>query len=141
MLDILLQGLGSFLIGAAVGYGVYKIVETLSNAFVELWEGLVAVAQSIFEYVSEATKHYLALIAQYLDDNWGEIASYLHQQLGFTRNWLIAVFQEGHEAFITFINQQNFQEEYVICSLGIVDNQENIQLPSNKNPMVTVLEV
>ena len=141
MLDILLQSLAPILIGAAVGYGVYKIVDTLSNAFVELWKGLVAVAESIFEYVSEATKHYFALVAQFLDDNWGEMASYLHQQLGFTKNWVIAVFQEGPEAFIAFINPQHSEEESVICSLGIVDNQENIQLPSKQNPMFRELIV
>lgn len=126
-------------VGAAVGYGVAAIVEALSRAFARLWENLVAVAKEIFGYVREATQRYLALIAQFLDNNWDEIEAQLRAQLGYSADWLIAIFQEGRDAFLAVANPVTYQTESLVFSLGIAEDQA--QLPSRQNPIVTRLSL
>jgi hypothetical protein len=139
MWDVVLEAAASFLIGAAIGYGVAAIVEALSRAFARLWENLVAGAQEIFGYVREATQRYLALIAQSLDNNWQEIEAYLRSELGYSADWLIAVFQEGGDAFLAVANPRTYQDESLVFSLGIAEDQT--QLPSMQNPIVTRLSL
>jgi flagellar biosynthesis protein FliR len=93
--DILLEAAASLIIGAAVGYGFAVIVEALSRNFANLWEDFVAIAQSLFSYVSEATKYFFATLIQSLENNWVEIESYLRQEFGYRRNWLVGIFREG----------------------------------------------
>lgn len=126
-------------VGAAVGYGVAAIVEALSRAFARLWENLVAVAKEIFGYVKEATQRYLALIAQYLDNNWPQFEAYLRQELGYSNDWLIALFQEGQDAFLAVANPRTYQNQSLLFSLGIAEDQ--IQLPSRQNPIATRLSL
>ncbi len=126
-------------VGAAVGYGVAAIVEALSRAFARLWENLVAVAKEIFGYVKEATQRYLALIAQFLDNNWDEIEAQLRAQLGYSADWLIAIFQEGRDAFLQIAHPRTYQNQSLIFSLGIAEDQA--QLPSRQNPIVTRLSL
>jgi protein tyrosine/serine phosphatase len=83
MWNILLQVAAAFVVGAAVGYGFATIVEALSRAFSKLWENLIIASQEIFGYLREATKYYLALVAQFLDNNWSDIESYLRQEFGY----------------------------------------------------------
>ncbi|MEK0180177.1 MAG: hypothetical protein EAZ78_15455 [Oscillatoriales cyanobacterium] len=139
MWDVVLQVAASFLIGAAVGYGVAAIVEALSRAFARLWENLVAVAKEIFGYVKEATQRYLALIAQFLDNNWDEIETQLRSQLGYSADWIIAIFQEGRDAFLQIAHPRTYQNQSLIFSLGIAEDQA--QLPSRQNPIVTRLSL
>lgn len=126
-------------VGAAVGYGVAVIVEALSRAFARLWENLVAVAKEIFGYVREATQRYLALIAQFLDNNWYEIEAQLRAQLGYSADWIIAIFQEGRDAFLQIAHPSTYQSQSLIFSLGIAEDQT--QLPSQQNPIITRLSL
>lgn len=143
MLDVILQAAAEILIGAAVGaavgYGVAAIVEALSRAFARLWKNLVESAQEIFGYVREATQRYLALIAQFLDNNWHEIEAQLRAQLGYSADWIIAIFQEGRDAFLQIAHPRTYQSQSLIFSLGIAEDQA--QLPSQQNPIVTRLSL
>lgn len=139
MWDYLIQAAASFVIGAAIGYGVAAIVEALSRAFARLWENLVAVAKEIFGYIREATQRYLALIAQYLDNNWSEIEAYLRSELGYSADWLIGIFQEGRDAFLAVANPRTYQNQSLVFSLGIAEDQ--VQLPSQQNPIITRLSL
>ncbi len=143
MWDVIFQAAAEILIGAAVGaavgYGVAAIVEALSRAFAQLWENLVASAKEIFGYVKESTQRYLALIAQSLDNNWSEIETHLRSELGYSADWLIAIFQEGKDAFIAFANPRTYQSQSLVFSLGIAEDQT--QLPSQQNPIVTRLSL
>jgi hypothetical protein len=139
MWDILLQAAASILLGAAVGYGVAAIVDALSRAFARLWRNLVASAKEIFGYVREATERYLALLAQYLDNNWPEIEAYLRAELGYSSDWLIAIFQQGKDTFLAVANPRSYQEESLLFSLGVAEDQ--VQLPSEQNPIVTRLSL
>lgn len=143
MLDALFQVAAEILIGAAigtaVGYGVAAIVDALSRAFARLWENLVAATKEIFGYVREATERYLAQIAQYLDNNWSEIEAYLRSELGYSSDWLIAIFQEGKDAFLAVANPRTYQNQSLVFSLGIAEDQ--VQLPSMQNPIVRRLSL
>jgi len=139
MWDIVLQAAASFLLGAAVGYGVAAIVDALSRGFARLWQNLVASAKEIFGYVREATERYLALLAQYLDNNWPEIEAYLRAELGYSSDWLIAIFQQGKDAFLAVANPRTYQEESLLFSLGVVEGE--VQLPSEQNPIITTLSL
>ena len=139
MWDIVLQAAASVLIGAAVGYGVAAIVEALSRAFARLWKNLVVSAKEIFGYVKEATERYLALIAQYLDNNWSEIESYLRAELGYSSDWNVAIFQKGKDAFLAVANPRTYQDESLLFSLGVAEGEVN--LPSKQNPIVTTLSL
>ncbi len=139
MWDILLQAAASILLGVAVGYGVAAIVDALSRAFARLWRNLVASAKEIFGYVREATERYLALLAQYLDNNWPEIEAYLRAELGYSSDWLIAIFQQGNDAFLAVANPRTYQEKSLLFSLGVAEDQ--VQLPSEQNPIKTELSL
>ena len=76
----------SVLLGAAVGYGVAAIIEALSKSFSDLWQGFVEATRQIWGYVTEATEHLLASIAQWLESNWEEIEAYLNQEIGYRRD-------------------------------------------------------
>jgi hypothetical protein len=134
--DILLQIGASILLGAAVGYGVATIIDALSRAFANLWEGFVDSAKQIWGYVTEATQHLLALIAQWMDQSWSDIEDYLRQEIGYRREWLVAVFAEEREMFVAFIDSSNSQGNSAIYSMGIVESGNDIQLPTNQNPVV-----
>jgi hypothetical protein len=137
MWDILLQAAAGILIGAAVGYGVAAIIEAISKKFADFWEELVATAKEIWGYVTEATQHYLALVAQYLDNNWSEITDWLRKEVGYARSWIVALLAEDNEAYLVFTNSQ---EQSGVISLGPVKDS-NVQLATSQNPMVTVLEL
>jgi len=128
------------LIGAAAGYSAVAIIQALSRLFKRLWENLVAIAKNIWGYVSEATQYYFGLVAQFLDQNWSEIQSWLNQELGYARTWLVALLKEGKEAFLVFVNPQETQEKSGVISLGVVKDS-NVQLPSLQNPIVTELVI
>lgn len=143
MWDIILQGIGQIVlgaaVGAAVGYGVAAIIEGLSRAFAKLWENLVAAAKTIFSYVTEATQHYLATIAQYLDRNWSDIEYYLRQEFGYRREWLLAVFRNGLDTVLAFVDPTQTNRKPAIISLKPVEQQEEVQLPTVQSPIVAVL--
>lgn len=140
MWDILVQAAAGLLIGAAVGYGVAAIVEALSQKFAEFWEELVATAEAIWGYVAEATQHYLALVAQFLDENWSEVKDWLRQEIGYASSYLVALFAENNEVFLAFADPNNLQGQSGIISLGVVED-ENAQLPTSQNPIATILDL
>lgn len=137
MWDLVFQAAAAVLVGAAVGYGVAAIINALSKAFAELWKNMVSEAKVIFGYISEATQHYLALIAQFLDTNWPEIEAYLRAELGYSSDWLIVVFQQAQEVFLAFANPKTSQGRSL--SIGIAEDQA--QIPSEQNPIVTRLKL
>ncbi len=139
--DILLQAAAAFFIGAAAGYAFVEIVEALSRAFSRLWENLVATVQEIWGYVTEATKYYLALIAQFLDNNWPEIESYLRQEFGYRREWLLAVFQDRSDILLAFIDPNQTYKQPFVISVKSVNQEEGVQLPTEQNPFVTSLSL
>ena len=120
MWDILFQAAAGLLIGAAVGYGVAAIVDALSRKFAQFWQELVATAKEIWGYVTEGTQHYLALVAQFLHNNWPEITRWLRQELGYASSWVVGLFGQGNEAFLAFANANNLQGQSGIISLGAV---------------------
>lgn len=135
--NIIWQVGASILFGAAVGYGVAAIVETLSSAFARLYEGFVEVTQQIWGYITEATQHILASIAQWMDQNWAEIEDYLRQEIGYRREWWVVVFQEMGELIVGFIDPLNSQNRSGVSFGPVTD--ENVQLPTNQNPIVNKL--
>ncbi|MCC3410864.1 MULTISPECIES: hypothetical protein [unclassified Microcoleus] len=137
--DILLQAAAGFILGAAVGYGVGAVIDALSRVFAELWENLVAATREIWGYVTEATQYLLANIAQFLDNTWSEIEYYLRQEFGYRREWWIAVFREGREVFLGFIDPTSSQNQSVIGSIGMLEPGTDVQLPTKQNPIVTKL--
>ena len=139
MWDILIGAAASLLVGAAIGYGVGEIIDALSGVFVRFWNSLISIVKKVWGYVTEATQYYLASLSQLLDNNWGELSAYLREQLGYTKDWLAFLFKQGAEACLAFINPQREQGESVVFSLGVV--QEDVQLPTEQNPMVTILEL
>jgi hypothetical protein len=125
--DILLQAAAGLLVGAAVGYGVSAIVDALSRAFAKLWRGFVASAKEIWNYVSEATEHFYAVVSQILDENWSEIQNYIRQEFGYALNsYLVVLFSQGSDVLVGFIDPQNQQKASAI-TLGEAPN--NVQLP------------
>ncbi len=141
MLDFLIDAAITLLVGATAGYCVAKVIDALSESFAELWRGLVAATKEIWGYVTEATEQFLASVSEFLDDNWSEIESSLRKQLGHTREWLVFVFQEKGEAGLGFMNPHQVQRGSSICTLDVVIDQENIQLPGIQNPIESVLNV
>jgi hypothetical protein len=143
MWDILLQAAAAFVVGADVGYGFATIVEALSRAFSKLWENLIIASQEIFGYLREATKYYLALVAQFLDNNWSEIESYLRQEFGYRSEWLIGVFRDGLDILIAIADPNQQHKDPVVISITALDSkqQAEVQLPTVQNPIVTVLTV
>lgn len=135
----LISGVIGFFVGYAVGYGVAAIVEALSQAFARLYRNLVASAKKVFGYIKEATEHYLALIAQYLDKNWNRIEAQLRAQLGYSSDWIIAIFHEAQQSFIQVFHPRNYQSKSLLWSLTIAENQS--QLPTKQNPVVTTLSL
>ncbi|MDE5072754.1 MAG: hypothetical protein O4806_13225 [Trichodesmium sp. St5_bin8] len=137
--DILLQAAAGILIGAAAGYAFAAIVEALSRAFSYVWEQLVGRIQQIWGYVTEATKYYLALVAQFLDNNWPEIESYLRQEFGYRSKWLLAVFRDGLDVIVVFVDPKRSDMQPVMISLKPLEDQD-VQLPTIQNkPIVAVL--
>ncbi|MEC4983541.1 MAG: hypothetical protein SAJ37_17165 [Oscillatoria sp. PMC 1068.18] len=142
MWDILIQSAAEILIGAAVGaavgYGVAAIVDALSRKFTQVWREFVARAKAIWGYVAEATQHFLAIVAQYLENHWSEITSWLRRELGYASSWVVALFQQGNEAFLAFANPNRLQGQSGIISLGPVKDKK-VQLPTKQNPVVTTI--
>ena len=139
--DILLQAAAGLLIGAAAGYAFAAIVRALSRAFASLWEQLVARIRQMWGYVTDATKYYLALLAQFLDNNWPEIESYLRQAFGYRSEWLLGVFRDGLDVIIAFGDPKNPYTQPAMISLKPVDDQ-NVQLPRTQDdPIVLTLSV
>lgn len=137
--DILLQVAAGFIIGAAAGYAFAAIVKALSRAFAYVWEQLVAGIQQIWGYVTEATKYYLALVAQFLDNNWPEIKSYLRQEFGYRSEWLLAIFRDGLDVIVAFVDPKRSDMQPVMISLKPLED-EDVQLPTMQNePIVAVL--
>lgn len=141
--DILLQAAAEVFVGAAVGaavgYGVAAIIEGLSRAFTRLWENLVASAKAIFGAVREATQRYLALVAQFLENNWPQIESYLRREFGYRSEWWLAVFKHGVDTIRALGDpNQSYRQPFVV-SLKPVNGQESVQLPTMQNPLVTSL--
>lgn len=141
MWNILLQAAAGLLIGAAVGYSVTAIIDTLSRAFAELWEDLVAGLQEIWGYVTEASEYCLATIAQILDNNWSEIKYYLRQEFGYIQECLVAVFLDGSEVLVEFIDHNSSQGESICFQIGELEPGTEAQLPSSQNPLVTELSL
>lgn len=137
--DVLFQIGASILLGAAVGYGVAAIVDALSRAFARLWEGFVGVVREIWSYVTEATQHLLAVIAQWMDQSWSEIEDYLRQEIGYRREWLVAVFMEELEVFVGFVDPLSSQGQSAIVSLGVLESGKDVQLPTSQNPIAHTL--
>jgi len=124
MWDILLN----VLVGAAVGYAAYKIVEALWPIFVNLWEGLVAAVEDIFGYVAEATKDFLAGVAQFLQDQWTEIQSFIIETFGYISECIVFLFEQDREAYLGFMNPSN--QETAIGLIGQAPG--NVQLPKQQ---------
>ena len=137
--DVLFQIGASILLGAAVGYGVAAIVDALSRAFARLWEGFVGVVRELWGYITEATQHLLAVIAQWMDQSWSEIESYLRQEIGYRREWLVAVFMEELEVFVGFVDPLSSQGQSAIVSLGVLEPGKDVQLPTSQNPIAHTL--
>lgn len=135
----LISAVVGFFFGYAVGYGAAVIVNALSQAFARLWNNLVASAKKIFGYIKEATERYLALIAQYLDQNWYQIESRLRAELGYSSNWIIAIFHEAQQTFVQIFHPRSYQSKSMIFSLKVAENQS--QLPTKQNPIVTTLSL
>jgi hypothetical protein len=142
MWDMLFEAAAEMLVGAAVGYavgyGVAAIIDALSRKFAEVWRELVATAKAIWGYVTEATQHFLALVSQFLDNNWPEINQWLRQGLGYASSWVVGLFAQGNEVFLGFAHPNDLQGQSGIISLGVVKDR-NVQLPTMQNPMVTVI--
>ncbi len=142
MWDVLFQAAAEILVGAAVGaavgYGVAAIIDALSQKFAQVWQELVATAKVIWGYVAEATQHFLALVSQYLDENWPEITTWLRQELGYASSWVVGLFIEGNEAFLAFVDPNHLQGQSGIISLGVVKDK-NVQLQTIQNPIVTTI--
>lgn len=144
--DVILQTAAEMIVGAAVGaavgYGVAAIIEALSVAFERLWKNFVATSKQIWGYVTEATEHYLALVAQFLDNNWPEIESYLRQEFGYRNEWLLATFKHGLDTVVAFVDpKQTYREPFLISVRPLDNKYDGIQLPSVQNPMVTKLSL
>ncbi len=138
MWDVLLQGLLGLAAGAAVGYGVYKIVEALWPRFVELWKGFVATAKEIFGYITEATEAFLASVAQFLQENWSELKSSLKEVFGYVEYVYVVLFKEGREILLGFVEPQ--QKQSTVMKLGPLEPGTKIQLPE-KQHLAGVLEL
>lgn len=128
-----------FFFGYAVGYGVAAIVEALSVAFANLYRNLVSSATKIFGYLKDETKRYLALIAQQLDNNWSKLESQLRRELGYSSEWLIAIFSEKQKSFVQIFHPRSYQQKSMIFSMGVAENQA--QLPTKQNPLITTLSL
>ncbi len=137
--DILIQAAAGLLLGAAAVYAFGAIVEALSRAFANVWEQFVVGIKQIWGYVTEATKYYLALVAQFLDNNWPEIESYLRQEFGYRSEWLLAVFRDGLDVIVAFVDPKRSDMQPVMISLKPLEDQD-VQLPTVQNkPIVAVL--
>jgi hypothetical protein len=134
--NILLQVAAGFFVGAAVGYSVSTIIDILSRAFANLWKELVSAANIIFKYLTDATKYYLALVAQFLENNWKEIESYLNQEFGYRSEWLIAIFKNGVDTIIAFQDSKKLKAESRIISIRAMENQDDIQLPTMQDEAI-----
>jgi hypothetical protein len=134
--DVLLQIGASMLLGAAVGYGVSAIINALSKAFARLWEGFVGAVQQMWGYITEATQHLLAVIAQWMDQSWSEVEDYLRQEIGYRKEWWVAVFMEEQEILVGFIDPLSSQGQSAIVSLGVLEQGRDVQLPTSQNPIV-----
>ena len=143
--DIILQAAAEVFVGAAVGaavgYGVAAIIEGLSRAFARLWENLVASAKTIFRYLTDATQRYLALVAQFLDNNWPQIESYLRQEFGYRSEWLLAVFRHGIDIILALGDPRNMNRQPIVISLKPLKDQQNVQLPTMQSPIVATLTI
>lgn len=139
VLDLLFQIGTSILLGAAVGYGVAAIIDTLSHEFSKLWKGLVGSAKQIIGYANESTQYLLAIAAQWMDQTWTEIEEYLHQEIGYRREWLIAIFMEAKEMFVGFIDPLSSKGDSAMISLGVLKESKDVQLPTSQNPIVHML--
>lgn len=135
----LISGIVGFFIGFFVGYGVAAIIEALSVAFATLYRNLVSSATKLFGSLKEATEHYLAVIAQHLDKNWSKIESQLRRELGYSTEWLIAIFSERQQSFVQILHPRSYQEKSLMFSLGPADSKA--QLPTKQNPVMTVLSL
>lgn len=135
----LISGIVGFFIGYAVGYGVAAIIEALSVAFANLYRNLVSSATKVFGFLKEATEHYLAVIAQQLDKNWSKIESQLRRELGYSTEWMIAIFSDQQKSFVQILHPRSYQEKSMMFSFGRADSKA--QLPSKQNPVMTVLSL
>ena len=135
----LLSAAISIAAGAALGYGLAKVLESLSENFTLFWRNCVTAATQLFNYVTEATKYYLASISQLLEQHWPEIDSYLRQEIGYRKSWLFALFSEGVENYIAFGDTLNPNKSSVIFSVGVPENSQNVQFPTVQDPMITTL--
>ncbi|MDJ1181407.1 hypothetical protein PJF56_21310 [Roseofilum sp. BLCC_M91] len=135
----LISAVIGFFIGYGVGYGVAAIIDALSQAFARLYRNLVSSAKQVFGYIKEATEYYLALIAQYLDKNWDTIEKQLRNELGYSSDWLIAIFYEAQKTFVQIFHPQKIQGKSMLFSLKVATNQS--QLPTKQNPVVNILSL
>ena len=74
-----------------------------------------------------------------MERNWAEIEDYLRQEIGYRREWWVAIFGEAGEIFVGFIDPQSTQRRSAVVSLGAIEPDTNVQLPSNQNPIVHTL--
>ena len=127
--NVLFQLGAALLVGTAVGYGVSAIINTLSQNFAHLWEGFINVVKEVWGYIAESTQHILASILQWMDQSWSEIEAYLHEEIGYRKSWLIAIFKKGQEVFVGFIDPLSSQGESRMTSLGLLEPGNDAQLP------------
>lgn len=82
----------------------------------------------------------MALVAQYLDNNWSEIQSYLRKEFGYRSEWLVAVFRDDLDTIIAFIDpKQTYRQPFVVSVRPLNNEYGGIQLPTVQNPIVTKL--
>jgi|GEM_PF-819687 len=139
MWGILLQTAAVLVAGITIGYGFAAIVSALAKAFADLWQGLVIAATKIFGYLRDATKHYLALLAQFLDKNWPTIQLYLQKKFGYRSHWLIGIFRYGLNVLIAITDPKQNKSEIVSMIALDSKQQAEIQLPTLQNPAIAVL--
>ncbi|WP_334191196.1 hypothetical protein DOP62_14130 (plasmid) [Synechococcus elongatus PCC 11801] len=141
MWDAIFQIGASILVGVALGYAVAAIVNSLSQPFAELWKGFVKSAQYLWGTVKEATQHLLARIAQWLEQAWQSIESYLLLAIGYRRWWRVSFFTEARTAFIKFVDPLSQQNKSYLFSMGVLDKNEEAQLPTQQNSIEHVLTI
>ena len=133
------QVIAGAVVGAAVGYGVAAIIDALSEKFTQVWQELVDSAKAIWGYVTEETQHFLALVSQWLENNWDEIAAYLRQELDYGKRCLVGVFEQDNEIFIGFADlDSRIEKPSPIVSISPV--QENVKIPPmREDPIMAVV--
>lgn len=124
----MLQILVSLALGALVGYASYKIIETLFPRFLDVLNGFFEILGSIFAYISEKTKSYLAAILKDIQDNWSDFSLFISNTFGFIRECVIYMYRHDRNVILGILDQET--NESTIVNIGVAP--EGVQLPENQ---------